>query len=60
MNQNIRQKSKERDFLKLLNNSNFRCDCRNNVVFKPICNERDELRYPRFSERLHLRYIPTK
>lgn len=50
MNQNSRQEAKsniEKDFYKLLNNSNFG-DCRNNInncVFELIFDEIEELRY---------------
>lgn len=49
MNQKSRQNSKknvEKDFFKLLNNSNFSYDCGNNLnncVFEPICDEIDKL-----------------
>ena len=51
MNQKSRQQSKnsvEKDFYKLMNNSNFGYDCRNNLdncKFVPIFNEYKELTY---------------
>ena len=51
MNQVSRQNAKAdvgRDFYKLLNNSNFRYDCRNNAdncFFNLICDEIEELSY---------------
>ena len=58
MNQKSRQESKnsvEKDFYKLMNNSNFGYDCRNNIdnrKFVPIFDEYNEItfinRYPIF------------
>ena len=51
MNQKSRQKSKtnvEKDFYKLMNNSNFGYDCRNNIAncqFVPIFDEYKEISY---------------
>ena len=51
MNQVLRQNAKtsvEKDFNKLMNNSNFAYDCRNNVdncSFTPILDEIEELSY---------------
>ena len=51
MNQKSRQKPKtnvEKDFYKLLNNSNFGCDCRNDIdicQFVPILDEYREIAY---------------
>ena len=51
MNQKSRQKSKndiEKDFFKLMNNSNFRYDCRNNIdncKFVPIYDEMKEITF---------------
>ena len=51
MNQKLRQLSKndvEKDFLKPMNNSNFRYDCRNNLdncKFNPIFDELGEITY---------------
>ena len=51
MNQKSRQKattSVEKDFLKLLNNSNFRIDCRNNIdncIIEPLCDDLGEISY---------------
>ena len=51
MNQNCRQNAKtaiEKDFFKLMNNANFRYDCRNNAhnaKFKPIIDEVNEITY---------------
>ena len=51
MNQKSRQKAKnsvEKDFYKLMNNSNFGYDCRNNLdncKFVPIFNELKETTY---------------
>ena len=51
MNQKPRQQSKisvEKDFYELINNSNFDCDCRNNLdnsKFVPIFDECKELTY---------------
>ena len=51
MNQKSRQKSKndvEKDFFKLMNNSNFRYDCRNNIdncKFVPIYHEMKEITF---------------
>ena len=51
MNQKSRQKSKtnvEKDFYKLMNNSNFGYDCRNNIdncQFVPIFDEYKEISY---------------
>ena len=48
MNQKSRQIAKnaiEKDFFKLMNNANFRFDCRNNtnnIIFEPIINEINE------------------
>ena len=53
MNQVSKQQAKtnvERDFCKLLNNSNFGFDCRNNAdncFFNPIFDEIEELSYAR-------------
>ena len=49
MNQNSRQKastSVERDFFKLLNNSNIRIDCRNNIdncILEPLYDDINEI-----------------
>ena len=51
MNQKARQEAPDKvesDFCKLLNNSNFGCDCRNNLdncVFQPINDKINELRF---------------
>ena len=51
MNQKSRQKSKnevEKDFFKLMNNSNFGYDCRNNIdnsKFVPIYDEMKEITF---------------
>ena len=51
MNQKARQRavsSVERDFCKLLNNSNFGIDCRNNIdngILEPIYDEVSEIAY---------------
>ena len=51
MNQKSRQKAKssvERDFFKLLNNSNFGIDCRNNIdncILEPLYDDFDEISY---------------
>ena len=51
MNQRSRKKARnkvEKDFFKLLNNSSFGYDCKNNVsncTFEPIFNEIDEMTY---------------
>ena len=51
MNQKLRQNSKskiEKDFYKLLNNSNYDHDCKSNLdncKFEPIFNELDEVTY---------------
>ena len=48
MNQAARRKATikvESDFCKLLNNSNFGFDCRNNFYFQPIRDEINELNY---------------
>ena len=51
MNQKSRQKSKndvEKDFFKLMNSSNFECDCRNNLdncKFVPIYDEMNEITF---------------
>ena len=51
MNQKSRQPSKnnvEKDFYKLMNNSNFECDCRNNLdncKFAPIFHEYREITF---------------
>ena len=51
MNQNARQKatsSVERDFYKILNNSNFGIDCRNNAdncILEPLHDEIGEIFY---------------
>ena len=51
MNQKSRQKPKsifEKDFYKLMNNSNFDCDCRNNIdnnMFVPLNDEIDKNLY---------------
>ena len=51
MNQKSRQAATspiERDFFKLLNNSNFGIDCRNNIdncIFEPIYNDLGEISY---------------
>ena len=51
MNQRFRQNAKnsiEKDFYKLMNNSNFRYDCRNNLdncQFVPTFNELQEITY---------------
>ena len=51
MNQYSRQKAKndiEKNFYKLMNNSNFGFDCRynaNNLKFEPLINEIEELSY---------------
>ena len=61
MNQKSRQKSKndiEKDFYKLMNNSNFGYDCRNNLdncKFVPIFDELKELTY---IERYHNIFDP--
>ena len=53
VNQNSRQKAKdyvEKYFYKLLNNSNFEYDCRNNIdncSFEPITDELEEISYLR-------------
>ena len=39
------KKSAEKDFFKLLNNTNFGYDCRDNCTFKPICDEISETSY---------------
>lgn len=51
INQKFRQKAKasvEKDFFKLLKNSNFKHDCQNNLdncTFESICNEHDQITY---------------
>ena len=51
MNQKSRQKAKssvERDFFKLLNNSHFGIDCRNNIdncILEPLYNDFTEISY---------------
>ena len=61
MNQKSRQESKndiEKDFYKLMNNSNFGYDCRNNLdncKFVPIFDELKELTY---IERYHNIFDP--
>ena len=51
MNQVSRQKAKikiEKDFYKLMNNSNFGYDCNNNIdncKFKPIFDDIEEIAY---------------
>ena len=51
MNQKSRQNAEnsiEKDFYKLMNNSNFGCDCRNNLdngQFVPIFDELKEVTY---------------
>ena len=48
MNQKARQEAPESDFCKLLNNSNFGYDCRNNLdnlTFQPIRDELNELNF---------------
>ena len=51
MNQKARQEAPDKvesDFCKLLNNSNFGCDCRNNLdncIFQPINDKINELRF---------------
>lgn len=58
MNQNSRQKAKnsvEKDFYKLLNDSNSRYDCQNNInncSFKPINNELEEISYKKQHQRV--------
>lgn len=58
MNQNSRQKAKnsvEKDFYKLLNDSNSRDDCQNNInncLFKPINNEQEEISYLKQHQRV--------
>ena len=69
MNQKSRQKSKnntEKDFFKLINNSNFGYDCQNNLdtcKFVPIFDEFNEITYVRrylnFFDRRISQFIRT-
>ena len=53
----------EKDFYKLMNNSNFDYDCRNNVdnyFFQPIYNKIKELSYAKYYQNVFDREISFK
>ena len=58
-NQKSRQQatsSVERNFFKLLNDSNFGIDCRNNIdkcILEPLCDDLNEISYVKITKNLH-------